>query len=310
MNQPDFGRLRDVDLRAAWAHEAHQFTPWLAANLDRLGDALGIELELIEAEAGLPSEDDRFSADIHARDPRDDSTVLIENQLATSDHTHMGQIMTYLAGLDAKAVVWVAPQFREAHLAVLKWLNEHTPEEFSFFALKVRVVQIGDSPMAPLFDVLEKPNQWERRLQTKTRAARAASPEGDERLKFWTYYRAKFPDTLKDGEPTKLSVSWRMCANETIAISYFLAKSEVGIFVRGLRGETIEDFEARFEPFAADLEASISPLRLRSRSGWFFLDTKSGDFTDNAQFDELAQWLHDRVDAYEAAINKVIGVSA
>ncbi|RYG86809.1 MAG: DUF4268 domain-containing protein, partial [Alphaproteobacteria bacterium] len=40
-----FGTLSDVTLREAWTHEAHSFTPWLAANLDRLSAAIGIPLE-------------------------------------------------------------------------------------------------------------------------------------------------------------------------------------------------------------------------------------------------------------------------
>jgi hypothetical protein len=36
MSIPNLGTLVDVDLRQAWKHEAHSFTPWLAENLDRL----------------------------------------------------------------------------------------------------------------------------------------------------------------------------------------------------------------------------------------------------------------------------------
>ena len=48
-----------------------------------------------------------FSADILARNPVDDGVVLIENQLEASDHGHLGQIMTYLAGLQAQTMVWI-----------------------------------------------------------------------------------------------------------------------------------------------------------------------------------------------------------
>ena len=95
----------------------------------------------------------------------DDSVILIENQLEQTDHTHLGQIMTYLAGLDAKTVVWIAPSFREPHLSAIRWLNEHTADGFSFFALKARVVRIGDSPFAPMFEVVEQPNLWDRQIE-------------------------------------------------------------------------------------------------------------------------------------------------
>ena len=163
-----FGRLEDLPPRDAWGHEAHAFTPWLAENIDRLGEAVGMELELTGQEVRV----ERFAADILARDPTDGSAVLIENQLEATDHTHLGQIMTYLAGLDARAVIWIAPEFREPHLSAVRWLNDHTAESFSFFAVRLRVVRIGDSPMAPVFEVVEKPNGWERRLgAVKSRAA-------------------------------------------------------------------------------------------------------------------------------------------
>ena len=89
------GTLKNVNLREAWSHEAQDFTPWLADNLDRLSAAIGIPLELEGQEVSV----DSFSADILARNPQNDSRVLIENQLEQTDHTHLGQILTYLAGL-------------------------------------------------------------------------------------------------------------------------------------------------------------------------------------------------------------------
>ena len=79
--------------------------------------------------------------------------------------------MTYLAGLDAQVIVWIATQFTEPHLAAIKWLNEHTVEPFAFFAVKLRVVRIGDSLRAPIFEVAERPNTWERQMQAAPREA-------------------------------------------------------------------------------------------------------------------------------------------
>ncbi len=122
---PNLSQLKIVDLREAWAHEAHNFTPWLAENIGQLSEAVGIPLEVEGTEVSVES----FSADILARNTMDDSIVLIENQLEGSDHTHLGQIMTYLAGLEAHTIIWVAKDFREPHLAALRWLNDHTGED-------------------------------------------------------------------------------------------------------------------------------------------------------------------------------------
>ena len=166
-----FGRLEDLLPREAWGHEARAFTPWLAENIDRLAEAVGMELELTGQEVRV----DRYAADILAGDLSDGSIVLIENQLGPTDHTHLGQIMTYLAGLEARSVIWIAPEFREPHLSAIRWLNEHTAEGFAFFAVRLRVVRIGDSPMAPVFEVVEKPNRWERRLSTEARQRDASA---------------------------------------------------------------------------------------------------------------------------------------
>ncbi|MBY0421105.1 MAG: hypothetical protein K2Q06_02295, partial [Parvularculaceae bacterium] len=142
MSGLSFERLLDVDIRKAFTHEATVFTPWLADNLDRLAEALGFNLELVTREAAVEG----FSADILARCPEDDAMVLIENQLGGSDHGHLGQIMTYLAGLEARSVVWIATDFRDEHLSAIRWLNTHTAEQFTFYAVRLRVVRIGESP--------------------------------------------------------------------------------------------------------------------------------------------------------------------
>ena len=189
-----FGQLKDMDLREVWPYEANNFTPWLAENLSHLPEAIGIPLELEGTEIAVEG----YSADILATYPADGSRVIIENQLESTDHTHLGQIMTYLAGLEAKTVVWIARDFRGPHLSAIRWLNTHTTDEFAFFAIKLRVVQIGDnsSIVAPLFEVVERPNEWERQVQAVN------DIDGNERLNnlrkfrsnFWQSYIEQHPD--------------------------------------------------------------------------------------------------------------------
>jgi len=157
-NSLPLGRLQQVDLRDVWQSEPGHFTPWLAedANLALLADALGIELELVAQEHGVGP----YRADIVCTDTTDASMVLIENQLAKTDHTHLGQLMTYAAGLDAVTIVWIAERFTDEHRAALDWLNEITGEKLSFFGLEIELWRIGDSPIAPKFNVVCKPNDW------------------------------------------------------------------------------------------------------------------------------------------------------
>ena len=157
---PDLGRLERVDLRNIWETEAQDFTPWLATgeNLSVLADTLGMELELEAQETNVGP----FRADILCRNADGGSWVLIENQLEHTDHTHLGQLLTYAAGLHAVTICWIAKRFSEEHRATLNWLNEITDNKFRFFGLEVEVWKIGNSPPAPKFNVVSKPNDWSR----------------------------------------------------------------------------------------------------------------------------------------------------
>ena len=154
----ELGRLIKVPLREFWEGEASDFTPWLAEeeNISLLGETIGIELEVEAQERNVGP----FRADILCKDTVTDKWVLIENQLERTDHSHLGQLLTYAAGLDAVTVVWVAERFTDEHRAALDWLNEITDEEFSFFGLEIELWRIGDSPMAPKFNMISHPNDW------------------------------------------------------------------------------------------------------------------------------------------------------
>lgn len=39
------GKIRRVQLREVWRHEAHDFTSWLQSNLDVLNEVLDLDLE-------------------------------------------------------------------------------------------------------------------------------------------------------------------------------------------------------------------------------------------------------------------------
>lgn len=183
------GRLEKIDLRDIWRSEAQDFTPWLAQseNLSLLAEALDMELEKEAQEKNVGP----FRADILCKDTLDGSWVLIENQLERTDHLHLGQLLTYAAGLHAVTIVWVSTKFTEEHRAALDWLNEITEEKFRFFGLEVELWRIGDSPPAPKFNVVSKPNEWTRsvgdaarRIETETLTETKAL-----QLKFWSELR-------------------------------------------------------------------------------------------------------------------------
>ncbi len=157
-NDQQLGRLESVELRQVWPREAGNFTPWLAKdeNISLLSDAVGIELEVEAQEKDVGP----FRADILCKDTATEDWVLIENQLERTDHTHLGQLLTYGAGLKAVTVIWVAERFADEHRAALDWLNEITGEQFSFFGVEIELWRIGASPIAPKFNIVCKPNDW------------------------------------------------------------------------------------------------------------------------------------------------------
>lgn len=178
----NLGTLTRVPLREAWKHEAGEFTPWLAQsdNLNMLADALGLsELVYVASEHWVGS----FKLDILCTDG--DDQVIIENQLEETNHRHLGQILAYAAGVGAKKVIWVAESFRPEHATALEFLNNHTTDELAFFGVQVELWRIGDSPLAPKFEVAVKPNEWAKSGRVQARAASDASPTKQLQQKFW-----------------------------------------------------------------------------------------------------------------------------
>lgn len=187
MKTDKLGRLKRIDLREVFNSEPKDFTPWLAQeeNLKLLGETIGIDLELEAQEKEVGP----FSADILCKDTTTDSWVLIENQLERTDHTHLGQLLTYAAGLNAVTIVWVAARFSEEHRAALDWLNERTDEKINVFGLEIELWRIGDSSTAPKFNVVSQPNDWTRSVQTAAAGTGELSVHKQTQLRFWIAFK-------------------------------------------------------------------------------------------------------------------------
>lgn len=163
LDSKNLGRLHRVtDPRVVWPSESGDFTPWLAENIDVLADELGMTLTVTATEVFVG----QFRLDIQATD-EDGRVVIIENQLERTDHSHLGQCLVYAAGLEAATVIWISRQFRDEFRRTFDWLNERTDKGVKFFGIEVGVVQIGDSgPRAPVFEVVSRPNDWQKSVKT------------------------------------------------------------------------------------------------------------------------------------------------
>ena len=286
--------LRHVDVRDAWAHEAHDFTPWLSENLSVLSVELGISLELEGTEVQVGP----YRADILARVPYDDSRVLIENQLENANLQHLGQVLAYLAGLEAQIVVWVATAFDEAHLSAIRWLNEHTSDPFAFFAVRVGVVQIGNSALAPVFHVLERPNEWDRQIEADS----GLTELGRFRRDFWAHFANRRPDSLGLRPGYANSYVPHQASEAGLHVTQYLAQDRVGVYITGNRNETEADVRPRIEPFRSALQDALADEELRSSNNHWCATRLMVDSTDRGNWDKMVDWLDDRRQVYERVL--------
>lgn len=182
MSTVKIGKLTEVDVRDLWKHEQYDFSNWLAKeeNIKLLDDEIGLTLMDINKEVYIGS----YRCDLVAKDETTGQIVIIENQLEATNHDHLGKIITYAAGLDAKTIIWIVKEAREEHKAAIEWLNNNSSEEIGFFLIELHAYKINDSLPAPMFKVVEKPNNF-----TKTSKQNYSDKElnrsQNERLMFW-----------------------------------------------------------------------------------------------------------------------------
>ena len=181
------GKLQKVDLRSVWKHEATDFSAWLVRpeNLEVLAEQLGIEIEPIGTEVPVG----RFKIDILAKEPNTNEHIIIENQLEPTNHDHLGKVITYAAGFDARYLVWIVKDVLPEHLKAVEWLNEHLDEEIRCFLIRIEVWKIGESKPAPRFEVISVKNDWVASLKKSTTSS-GFSPLKLRQQEFWEQFCA------------------------------------------------------------------------------------------------------------------------
>lgn len=305
------GRLAHVEPREVWPHEAHSFTPWLLANVDVLSDLLGMDLVLEVAEHPVGD----FYLDLKGYDEATGDVVIVENQLERSDHSHLGQIITYAAGTSPATVVWVATGFRPEHRAAIDWLNERTDQSTRFFAVAIRVVRIGDSEPAPNFELVAQPNDWEKQVKSATTTP-SETDLGQTYQQFWdlvlnrihtehpdwTHAKARAQNWCNTSLRTRwvvLSMSWRR--DGLSAQIYFEAAP--------LAAERFELLREKQEPFEAALGQSAVWDEMRGRkAAKVVVASDFTDVTDQATWPDAVDWLLDVPARIRHAIEQVGGI--
>lgn len=316
----NLGNLESVPLRTVWSDEAQSFTPWLARpeNLKRLGDVLGMDLETEMEEAAVGP----FSADILCKDTSDSSWVVIENQIEKTDHRHLGQILTYAAGLGAKTLIWVASKFTDEHRAALDWLNDNTGEDISFFGLEIELWRIGNSAPAPKFNIASKPNDWSKAVRTQAATGESGiTPHRQLQLEFWTALKEQIEKqtSLRTQKPApqqwmNLTIGrsgFNICAVTSLwnnaTNSYGIPEVRVELTIASPNAKAhFAQLEAMKETVEEKCDLPITWHNPDGSKSCKLYVRRDGDFRDRSKWPELFVWLRTYIERFRDIFSPII----
>ena len=313
-------RIKKVNIRDVWAHEAHNFTPWLAKkeNIDMLGEELDINLEIVGTEIKVGN----FSVDIlctdnESEDVNNPNNIIIENQYGITNHDHLGKLITYGAGLEARVIIWIMEEVRKEHRSAIVWLNNHMPD-IDFFLVSIEVWQIGDSAYGPKFNVLERPDEWTRTTK-KIRSKLQLSDMQQLRFDYWT----KFGEWIHKKYPqwgTRSYEGVRTYYSITISekVGFLLARIDVKEkYISVARYSRIIDDEAGEFDRLFDLKDQIEkklnntlswkPVAPGSRNKFALIELKKEvdvNYGNQETWSELFQWYADNLEKLDSVLSE------
>ena len=291
----NLGTLKKItDLRSIWPHEALNFTPWVAENVDLLADAVGLDITVDETESSVGD----FNVDIYASETGTDRKIIIENQLEDTDHDHLGKLITYASGKGADVVIWVVKHAREEHKAAVEWLNNHTDVKIGFFLCEIKLFQIGDSQIAPAFTVVERPNDWTKEIR-KTASANSTQQQ---RLEYWQAFNdyaftdANFSRIFNKRKPTTdhwmdFSIGSSACH---IAVSQIQKRKavDVELYINDDK-ELFKSLFAHKDEIEKNMEMELEWKELPERKASRILIEKTVDLDDRATWPEQFDYIMD-----------------
>jgi len=288
------GKLKKVDVREEWKHEANDFTKWLSKeeSLRLLGNEIGYDIVLLETEAACGG----FSVDILAEDEATEKKIVIENQLEITNHDHLGKLITYASGHLASIAIWVVSNVREEHRKAIDWLNEHTDEDVEFYLIQIELLQIDESPFAPHFEIICKPNDWARSVKEST-SQEAMSGVSAGQFEFWTQFKAfaiQRKTALRLQKPSPQHWTNIGIGNSQASISLTI-DSVKGLFATALYIPDNKELYAKLLEHKIQIESDLGGM-----AEWMELPGKKasrikvsipGDFNAKEKWEEYFGWL-------------------
>ena len=285
------GKLEEVDIRKLWKHEQYDFSEWLSKkeNIENLNDILGLTLVDISKETYVGS----YRCDLFAKDETTGITVIIENQLEMSNHDHLGKIITYASGLDAKVVVWIVKEAREEHRSAIEWLNNNTNSNVNFFLIEIHAYKIGNSDNAPMFQVIEQPNDFIKNNKS-TNSSDTMNKSQSQRVEFWNQFNNVLVERGKPFNVRKATTDhWYNVAIGTsdahIDITLVNKDSVIGVelYITDNK-ELFDKLYQKKDEIEADLGLELDWRRLNnSKASRIVTFIKGLNFDDHSNYNEL-----------------------
>lgn len=301
------GKLEKVDLRKVWEHEARDFSDWLVKdeNLALLADELGIEIEAI----GTEESSGRFRVDILAKETNSGDYIIIENQLEPTNHDHLGKVITYAAGYDAKYIIWIVKDVLDEHQKAIEWLNEHLDDSISCFLVKIEVWQIGDSKPAPRFEVVSLKNNWAATLKRSVNSDEL-SPNKLRQQEFWGALRENFRsrDVNMRVQSPRPQHWLNFSLGSAFCHPYLTINSNENFVSCDLwtnNKEFLVFLQEREEEIKTDLGTSFNWWEA-NKSGGLRITLNVGDVYDQSLFSTSFDWLYKNVKLFQNVFIKYV----
>lgn len=285
------GKLKEVDIRELWKHEQYDFSEWLSKkeNIEILNEILGLTLVDISKETYVGA----YRCDLFAKDETTGIKVIIENQLEVSNHDHLGKIITYASGLDAKVVVWIVKEAREEHRSAIEWLNNNTNSNVNFFLIEIHAYKIGNYDPAPMFQVVEQPNDFIKNNKSTNRDE-SMNKSQSQRIEFWNQFNNV---VIERGKPFNIRKAttehWYNVAIGTsdahIDITLVNKDSLIGVelYITDNK-ELFDKLYSRKDEIEAELGFTLDWRRLdNSKASRIVYHIKGLNFDDHSNYNEL-----------------------
>jgi len=303
-------RITKVNPREVWKHEALDFTQWLAKeeNISVLCEELEINLENIKPEAAAG----RYNVDIVADDIDTKRKVIIENQLESTDHKHLGQILTYASAYDASVIIWVVTDYTEEHRQAIDWFNRNISENISFFLVQIEVYKIGDSDPAPKFNIICEPNNWGKTVKSSgtgdvVSATKLLQMEFWEGLKSYALVKntkVSFTHTPQPKHWFNISIGTSRCH---IALTLNTQKAYIGceIYIRNDKA-LYDNLYKNKEKIEAEIGVELDWMELPDATASRVILMYKGNPKDRKHWDEYFNWCVNTVEKFSSAFKKYL----